>query len=96
MKHSLQVVFEEAQVPGVRSYSGRGMFGKECLGVDIDCGKLGNFIARVIQGMQCQEGAENIDALTEAFEHMAQDQMGKGIIVYFPDVPFTADEEGEG
>lgn len=89
--HALQQMFEEANIE-TRSYSGRSMYGKECLGVDIGRSSLGSFIADVIEGMESQVGAENREEIAEAFRSMSTDSMGLGMIVYFPSVPY----EGEG
>ncbi len=85
--HALQEMLEEFGIE-TRSYSGRGMYGKECLGVDIGRGGLGEFISNVIEATQSQVGAENIDDISEAFRGMSTDSMGLGMIVYFPSVPY--------
>lgn len=86
-KHKLQELLESAEV-GFRSYSGRGMGGKECLGVTIRSPHgLGEFISDVIQGLEFL-GEETSD-VADAFRTMVTDSMGLGMIVYFPDVPFV-------
>jgi len=89
--HALQQLFDEAEIE-TRSYSGRSMYGKECLAVDLNKG-LGDFIADVLYAMQSQLGGEAHDEIAEAFRGMATDSMGRGIIVYFPGVPFEVDDE---
>ena len=93
-KHPLQQLCEDIDLQ-CRSYSGRGMYGKECLGIDVD--RLGPFIASIISGTNDQDGMQGLDAsmigeIAEAFERMATDQMGMGTIVYFPDIPYVGDE----
>lgn len=68
----------------VRSYSGRAMYGKSCLGVEVD--NLGEFISILLESVQ---GEEDTRDLQEAFLNLKQDQMGHGIVLYFPDVEFT-------
>lgn len=89
-KHSLQTMLEDVGAD-IRSYSGRGMYGKECLGVDIPRGGLGEFLASVIEGTP----EDHVSDIAQAFRGMQTDQMGLGTIVYFPDVSFTSDEEEE-
>jgi hypothetical protein len=98
--HALQLLLKKHDIE-TRSYSGRNMYGKVCLGVDIGRGGLGDFIAKVIEGTQSQIGGENIEEIAQAFRGMATDSMGMGQIVYFPSVPYEegdedADEEDEG
>jgi len=91
--HALQQLFDEADIE-TRSYSGRSMYGKECLAVDLDKG-LGDFIAKILYAMQSQLGGEAHDEIAEAFRGMTTDQMGRGVIVYFPGVPFEVDGEAD-
>lgn len=92
--HPLQMMLDEAGIE-TRSYSGRGMYGKECLGADIDRGGLGSFMADVIMGMEAHVAAENREEIAEAFRSMSTDSMGLGMIVYFPGVPYEGDTESE-
>lgn len=94
--HPFQQLLEEAGLE-TRSYSGRAMYGKTCLAVDLDGGTLGPFVADVIEALQTQVGGEimstNGDDISEAFRSMKTDSMGRGSVVYFPGVPF---EDGDG
>ena len=77
-----------------RSYSGRGMYGKECLGVSIDRGGLGNFIADVLENLD----TDRVEEIAEAFRHLSTDSLGLGMIAYFPGVPYngsSSDDEDE-
>ena len=60
----------------MRPYSGRGMFGKECLGIDLDDLADAFRLALLISD----------DDLAAALMFPHFDSMGKGIILYFPDV----------
>lgn len=86
-KHKLQEILERNGVEGVQSYSGRGMYGKTCLGVSVD--SLGAFFATVLK---CVRGEDDTQAIQKAFAGMATDSMGRGVVVYFPSVHF--EEEG--
>jgi hypothetical protein len=75
-----------------RSYSGRNMYGKVCLGVTIDRSGLGSFIASVIENLDM----DHVEDISDAFRGMATDSMGMGQIVYFPSVPYEeGDEDAE-
>ena len=91
IKHSLQVLLEEQDIE-VRSYSGRGMSGKECLGVNICRDGLGNFIGNVLRAIGGDPNV-NLEEIAEAFDGLLTDSMGKGQIIYFPDVPFVEIDE---
>lgn len=95
-KHPLQDLLEEAGHE-CRSYSGRAMYGKECLGVDTER-SLGTLIADVMEAMVStvdMEDGHTVSACADAFRQMKTDSMGLGTIVYFPGVPFVADDEEE-
>ena len=72
-----------------RPYSGRGMYGKDCVGVD--CNHLSPFqvVAKLVIGLTALAEADE-----EAAEHFTlsgaveSDSMGRGQIVYFPRLPW--------
>lgn len=77
-----------------RSYSGRGMMGKQCLGVDVD--NVFGFIANLIEDL----GEQNCNVafhqeLADELREMQTDSMGKGKIVYFPALRFVPPEVEE-
>jgi hypothetical protein len=100
-KHPLQTMFEDMSEEAgddalrVRSYSGRGMYGKQCLGVDTDMGigalmaHLVRFVAGLDQGT-CQ-GEYDVECIAEALDGMQTDSMGRGTIVYFPNVQLAVE-----
>jgi hypothetical protein len=66
-KSALQLAFEDINMAGVRSYSGRGMFGKTCLGVEIAVPRdLGLLISRIFDCADTQVGAENREEISES------------------------------
>lgn len=74
-----------------RSYSGRGMYGRCCLGVDLYQGQsLGSLIAVLITEVD-EDDREDV---AEAVQGMLTDSMGLGSIVYFPSVLFDEKEYG--
>jgi hypothetical protein len=60
----------------LRPYSGRAMYGQECLGIDLDSEADAFRIALAIQSSD----------LADALSRPRYDSMGLGIIVYFPNV----------
>lgn len=90
MKHPIQQVLESADYDA-RPYSGRGMLGRSCLGVDIDAGQLGRLFAAIIVNV-ADEDREEVARAVKSF-HV--DSLGMDQVVYFPDVEYVAPgEEG--
>ena len=77
-----------------RGYSGRAMFGRECLGVEVPSGGLGVFIADVMTEVIDQGDVDRPYEIAEAFRGMAQDSMGRNLIVYFPSTPYDVSRHG--
>ncbi len=67
-----------------RSYSGRGMFGKECLGVTIEDSLL-HFVAELLD---LAEEMSDVKNLATALQNARTDSMGLGTIIYFPYIPY--------
>lgn len=88
----LQQMIEDAGFE-TRSYSGRGMYGAECLGVEIDK-DLGGFLGDLLDSALALSGPESVPVIVEALRGMKTDSMGLGLIVYFPEEPFR-DEDAE-
>lgn len=65
----------------VRAYSGRGMNGKECVGVDVDS-----------IGQSVVVGAYLAD---QNPSEPSYDSMSRGFVVYWPDVPWMGVEEDD-
>lgn len=79
-----------ADTSRLRSYSGRGMYGKECVGIDLenDAEIAGFFFAL---GQKCYASGDDLLAsLGDGSEEMKSDSMGRGRIIYWPDV-YVAD-----
>lgn len=86
----IQTLLNDIDGAELRSYSGRSMYGKQCLGIDMESMTDAFRFALMVED----------DALCLAFSDPVFDNMGRGIIVYFPDVEvpegFDNDEdEGE-
>lgn len=69
-----------------RSYSGRGMYGKSCIGVETDdIFELGFQIGSALSG-------EDIGHIPPC----KTDSMGRDSIVYWPDLAWPEDDEEDG
>jgi hypothetical protein len=66
-----------------RPYSGRGMFGRECLGVSLRV-PASEFWADVIEHVSKADRAGVREVMREARE----DTLGRGTILYFPRIQF--------
>lgn len=85
---NLQTLIQDAGYE-VRSYSGRGMSGKECLGVDLDPNQtIMEFFADLLDACPQDEGFA-LDIISDALRIAKTDSMGLGSIVYWPGVPFA-------
>lgn len=99
-KHPLQTALENLECqPDLRSYSGRGMYGKNCLAFTMDRDR--DTMSIVFQfGYAAREHAEDDGgSATNQIEHaimsMRSDSMGQGAVYYFPGVPYV-EQEGPG
>jgi len=75
----------------VRSYSGRGMGNKQCLGIDTKhTDTMGVALDLVSEYLgECNRGTGSISKaqdLCELLKCARSDSMGKGYIVYFPEI----------
>ena len=85
-----------------RSYSGRGMGGNSCLGVDLRSTNLGDFMSDLIMELQSHTNSGDdtedralFEEVADAFRSMHVDQMGKGQVVYFESIDFVDPDEDE-
>lgn len=82
--------FQEAGFE-TRSYSGRCMYGAQCLGVDCD-----NPVRAVLKAVSAlaenNEGSELCD-LIALLEDARTDSMGRGSILYFPSIEWIEKED---
>ena len=93
-KHILQQIIDDSEGFTSRSYSGRGMYGKTCLGVELNRDNtLGGFLAALVWGAE-DNSRHLMDDLAEGLRSAQTDSMGLGQILYFPNVPYT-DEDDE-
>lgn len=70
-------------------YSGRGMFGKQCVAVTVS--SIGRLFADVL--LSVESTGANAEELSEVFEGMRYDNMGHDYVFYFPRVGWSGDED---
>ena len=93
-KSTLQSIIEFSGFD-TRSYSGRGMYGKECLGVSLGM-STGQFFAQVFDDViRNNPSEEEKEAFSEALKHFKTDSMGRGQIVYWENVEYASGDEEE-
>lgn len=80
--------FEAARnVSEVRDYSGRGMYGKRCLAIEVARGNVLELAADLMEEVH----EDNIQALADVFRNARTDSLGLDEIVYFPEVEWQAE-----
>jgi hypothetical protein len=73
-----------------RSYSGRGMFGKECVSVSLDRHTdVSEFFADVLEVLCDSKEYETIYEFIRLMRETRTDGMGLGIVVYWPGIEWT-------
>jgi len=102
---NLQKIFEDAGYDTC-SYSGRGMYNKECLGITFS-GSVGSLFSAALNSLEEYSNKhdpnkvflhltkDDAKKLASAFSHMLTDNMGMDSIAYFPSVEYVGEEEGE-
>jgi uncharacterized protein YeeX (DUF496 family) len=77
----------------IHSYSGRGMFGKECLGITFsrtyDFGSFVDDLIQYVADLDEDERDEAVQDLQGVFKNMRTDSMGRGTVSYWPNVVFV-------
>lgn len=77
-----------------RTYSGRGMFGKECVGVTLDRNTPeSEFIADVIEVIADNEEWDTLREFCSLLRDSRGDSMGLGSIIYWPQIEWPDDME---
>lgn len=81
-----------------RSYSGRGMYGKTCLGIVVRGGmNIGEVVAAwtdyiredMRHNSNVRQNIDRLESLSNALGSMSWDNMGLDTIVYFTQVPWS-------
>lgn len=91
----------EAAGYSVRSYSGRGMNGKVCLGIDTDNTAMTLVLDLIKEalgsvntscGDRAYESIGEVQDLCDMLKNSRSDSMGRGYIVYFPEIKWIEPE----
>jgi hypothetical protein len=82
--------FEDAGFD-VRSYSGRGMYGKECLGVECD-DPVACVLDVIGEFANCTDDKFDVVDLVESLRDPSQDSMGLSSILYWPRIKWEGEE----
>lgn len=93
LQEILTIFAQDHPTAELRSYSGRGMNGKQCLAVVIRSWDLGLLVGELIAYAVAE--AEHVDPrrLNELYKQVKSlqaDSMGHGMVVYFPSVELVA------
>lgn len=82
---------DEAGYSYYKDYSGRGMFGESCIGIDVASGdSLTMLIGLCDYLTDC-----GFAPVSDIISSVCSDSMGMGTIVYFPGIVDTRDDESE-
>lgn len=76
-----------------RSYSGRYMYGKDCLGVTCDnpLSFIINLVQELVEYMDII-GQDEFSSFLNKLNNINQDTMGMGSIIYWKDIPYTEED----
>lgn len=80
----LSELIQGAQLDFRNDYSGRGMFGDECLAFDFDGTDATAIASLIASAREWSNSDEALDEITSALQNARTDSMGRGSIMYFP------------
>lgn len=91
----LRELFEDAQhMP--HAYSGRGMYGEVCLAVTTDsASEAATVILDVVQAAAKNGTTEDVIEVIDMLRGSRTDSMGRGVVVYWPDIRWADCGEAE-
>jgi hypothetical protein len=72
-----------------RRYSGRAMYGRQCVGIDTD--DQFKAIASITAEVAWAGGEDMMEDWVELLAETRMDSMGRGVILYWPDLEWPAD-----
>ena len=91
-REKLQVTAEDLEINAYISYSGRGMYGKQCVGVTGDIGDVIRFILEVVPAID-DYAADG--TYREEWFNVRSDDFGRDTIFYWPGVRAVKNEESD-
>ncbi len=95
-KSNFQVALEDFEYK-VFNYSGRGMYGKQCLAVNLAGNEVMFLCADMLEYVVDNPEVVEFGALefSDAIRSMKTDNLGMGSVIYFPEIEFVDDESAE-
>lgn len=103
---SINTQFKEILENGGRevySYSGRGMYGQNCIGFYADgtiaqeiaqlATEIVNYCYDTLEGNDAEEMLDSVERFLDIMAEAKTDNMGQGTVIYFPNVEREDDEE---
>ena len=90
LESAIRIASEDCGFSIREDYSGRGMFGKTCLGIVAN--NIGKAVAAILRNI---DDPDVIEEFAGVLENLHTDSMGKSSIFYFPNFEFgeTEDED---
>ena len=89
-QHFIDALKDKSEEIKPGSYSGRGMFGAKCICVDLDrTGQVMELAVLLLAGGLTRE------EVTDLGDQMRTDAMGHGLVVYWPSIGLTSEEEAQ-
>jgi hypothetical protein len=90
---SLQDLLMDANLE-YRPYSGRGMYGEECLAVTLEHGETAeslwaDVLECILENWNGEDAIKRVAVMTAAMRNTRSDSMGMGSIIYWPGNPFV-------
>lgn len=98
MANVIQAVKDAIECAGFEpreDYSGRGMYGSQCLSFTVDDESAIVAVARVVSEAY-EDSPEAGGIVAHAFEKAQSDSMGMGAVIYFPRLTVAAPTEKVG
>lgn len=87
MTHPVYRLLKQAGLKS-EAYSGRGMYGQECLAVIVDFFReCIAAITKVLLSESLKLSEDDADKVVECMESFSNDNMGFGVVIYFPWIP---------
>lgn len=87
-KQTVDFLLVLAQQHDSFSYSGRDMFGKQCVAVTI-AGSIAETVAYIIESYVEEFGINDLAYIVGFFSQAQTDSLGRGVVLYFPYIEYV-------
>lgn len=93
IKESVENMGDEG-VSFYNGYSGRGMYGRKCVGITGDMQGCMRVVGETLKYVHevAEEDGMSFDRVVDALMAFMQDSMGRDIIIYWPDIEALAED----